>query len=68
MANEYVIAVVPLFSNSKNDSLQSVFYTAPLRNKDLNVTTVLIRTTLSRMIVFRLLKYEMSPRFKCLSF
>ena len=61
MANEYVIAIVPLFSNSKNNSLQSVFYTAPLHNKDLNVTTVLIRTTLSRMIVFRLLKYEMSP-------
>ena len=35
MANEYVIAIVPLFSNSKNNSLQSVFYTAPLHNKDL---------------------------------
>ena len=68
MANEYVIAIVPLFSNSKNNSSQSVFYTAPLHIKDLNVTTVLVRTTLSQVIVFRLLKYEMSPQFKCLPF
>ena len=64
-ANEYVITIVPLFSNSKNNSLQSVFYPAPLHNRVLNVKTV---PHLPIMIVFCLLKYEMTPRFKCLLF
>ena len=57
-----MITIVPLFSNSKNNSPKSAFYTALYIIENIECDKlVLIRTTLTQMIVFCLLKYEMTP-------